>query len=330
MNKQIKNRKSITSLLLIGAAIASAPTYAEVKISGQVSAALLFGGDVENPEIVDNAASGSRFRFRASEKVNDATTAFALYEIQVQENSSFGAVDGSESIDTRQANAGIKGSFGKISLGKGDGASNGTAEATFFLSGNVYGAGPLPFFSYKGTLEKDNPDTKVGWTYYDGFSRVSRLRYDSPSFGGLTISASLDTKDRNELAARYKGNVGIGKLLVYAGQANSSDGNNDRSMLSGGLELNNGLFVTAAFNKRTSNVDAEQKSQLLSIGYKAKNFVVSADVGESGLDGENEVTSFGGTYNLSKSTRVYANTTKYDNSDGSSLKGNMIGIRYAF
>ena len=37
---------------------------AEVELSGQLNAAVVFGGDVDDPEIVDNTASGSRIRLK--------------------------------------------------------------------------------------------------------------------------------------------------------------------------------------------------------------------------------------------------------------------------
>jgi predicted porin len=303
--------------------------HADLSLSGQVNTAVLFGGDIDEVEIVDNTATGSRFRIKGTTEWGGAEF-YTRYETQIQENESFGAVDGSDSFDNRYAEVGIKGSFGNLSLGKGDGASNATAEATYVVNGNLLGGGPLPYFTVRGTLNRDNPED-VGWTYFDGFSRVSRVRYDTPSFAGISLSASLDSGDRNEIAARYSGDVGIGKATLYVGQANSADGDNDRTMISGGLKLNFGLSFAFSTNSRTqAGGEADLDSQLLSLGYQYGNIIVSADVGESGLDGENEMTSVGVQYNARKNVNLYANFSSYDNADDSTLDASFVGARYTF
>lgn len=322
-------KKSLIISSVAAAMMAAPAAFAEVKISGQVNTALVFGGDVADPEIVDNTASGSRFRFRASTEVGSVKF-YTRYEMQAQENNSFGAIDSSESFDTRYAEVGISGGFGKLSLGKGDGASNATAEATYFVTGNVLGGGPLSLFTNRGVLNRDN-DAQVGWTYYDGFSRTSRLRYDSPSFGGFTVSASLDTGDRTEIAARYRGDLGFAKATLFAGSADSSDGSNDRTMVSGGLLFPFGLNFSFSVNDRTQGGgDPDLESQLLTIGYKVGKWAISADKGESGVDGENELTSIGFQYNPAKNINLYANSSSYDNADGSTLDAAFVGARFKF
>lgn len=115
---------SLATLFASSTALAADP---ELEISGQINAAMLFGGDIADPEIVDNNASGTRLRLRGSRDAFGSQRALLRYEFQAQENSSSGAVDGSESFDTRFAEVGLRGGWGSLSLGKGEGATDGTA-----------------------------------------------------------------------------------------------------------------------------------------------------------------------------------------------------------
>jgi len=77
--------------------------------------------------------------------------------------------------------------------------------------------------------------TTIGaaFTNLDGLSRQDRLRYDTPSFGGLTLSASAGVAGSGEagdefydVAARYKGNFGAVKVdsaLAYVQTPNDDE-----------------------------------------------------------------------------------------------------------
>lgn len=317
---------SAAALFVSSSALAEDPKF---QISGQVNAALLFGGDIADPEVVDNSASGTRLRLRGSRDAFGGQRAFLRYEFQAQENSSFGAVDNGESFDTRFAEVGLEGGWGKVSLGKGEGAADGTAEASYLVSGNLFGGGHLPLFTVAGTLNRDNA-ANVGWTYFDGFGRVSRLRYDTPKFAGFRAAVSLDSGDRNELALRYRGKVGPGRLLGNLGIADSSDGGNDRNMLSFGYKLNSGFSFAYSLNDRTQLAGPDLESQLLSFNYQLNKWIFSIDFGDSGADGENEVSQVGFQYKESKPLSIYAAYTQFDNGDGSSLDAFFVGARYTF
>jgi predicted porin len=258
------------------------------EISGHVNAALVFGGDVNDPEIVDNTASGSRLRLRASRDSFGGQRLSVRYEFQAQENNSF-AANGGESFDTRYAEVGLKGGWGALSLGKGDGAANGTAESSYITSGNLFSGGHLPLFTVVGVLNRDNA-ANVGWTYYDAFSRVPRLRYDTPKFAGFTGAISLDSGDRQEYAVRYRGDVGPGKLNANLGIANSADGSNDRKALSFGYRLNSGFSASYSTNGRTQAAGPDLDSQLFSLNYQLNKWIFSVDLGDQGVNGETKLS----------------------------------------
>lgn len=328
-------KRQLAVVLAVATGGFSGMAAADLTLSGQVTPAIVFGSNIENPEIVDNTGTGSRIRLRGNHKAGGFTL-FTRYEIQIQENQSFGAVDGSESIDTRYAEVGFKGGFGSISLGKGDGASNGTAEGSYQVSGNFLGGGHLPFFALRGTLNRDNPGSEVGYTFFDGFSRNSRLRYDTPKVGGLTVAASLTNGADWEVAARLKRGLGPGKITVLAGYADSDNGNNDRTMLSGGYRFNFGLSFAGSFSSRTQGNDADGLEQpdlesvLFSINYQIGPVIFSIDAGESGVDGEDEIQQVGAEWKVTKATDFYGGYTNFDNANGSSLDALFAGFRYKY
>ncbi len=302
---------------------------ADLSLSGQVSPVLLFGGDVENPEIADNTGTGSRIRLRGNHKLGGITV-FTRYEIQIQENQSFGALDGSESIDTRYAEVGFKGKFGSFSLGKGDGAANGTGEVSYQVTGNILGGGHLPFFAVRGVLNRDNA-ANVAYTYYDGFSRNSRIRYDTPSLGGLKLSASLTNGERSELAARFKRGIGPGKLTAVAGFANTETGAGDRTMLGIGYKFKFGLSGYYSFTSQQAAIEANETEQFqVGLGYAIGKLNLSVDFGEHGIDGENEFMGFGAEYKATKQVDIYGGVQNFDNGDGASLSATYAGFRYKY
>jgi len=225
----------------------------------------------------------------------------------------------------------VRGGFGEVLIGKGDGASNGTAEASFLVSGNLFGGGHLPLFTVASTLNRDNPNTAVGFTYYDGFSRNSRIRYNTPDFGGFTAAVSFASGDRQELGLRFKREIGPGKVTLQYGVANSSDGNNDRMMLSGGYKFDFGFSFAASVNSRTQGGGADDlESLLLSANYQFGKTTLSVDIGESGLDGENEVQQIGFIYKPVKYIDLYGGYVNYDNADNTSLASAFAGARYKY
>ncbi len=334
----MKKSLFVGSVAALSLAAGAAQAQTEIVLSGQVTPVLLFGGDVEDPEIADNTGTGSRVRLRGKTVLNDALTGFMRYEIQFQENQSFGALDGSESIDTRYAEVGVRGSFGSISLGKGDGAANNTGEGSYQVSGNILGGGHLPFFATRGVLNRDN-DANVLYTQFDVFSRNSRLRYDAPTFGGLALSASLTNNSDVEFAARFKRDVGPGKLtLLFGIGERDDDAGQDRLAISGGYKFDFGLSFAGSFE--TAEVDdgsaPDLESSLLSLNYSFGKAVASIDFGASGEDRENTVIQAGAEYHFSKHLDLYGGISSYTNeeanADGSDqdLTALFTGFRYKY
>jgi predicted porin len=192
--------------------------------------------------VADNDNSSTRFRFTGSEKFDKVKVGFKI-ELEAQRNPSHkldipNTGDGSGfNIDDRWLEASFDTNFGKISLGKGDGAANNTSESDLsgtkvimYPSANVTAGG----FSFVNSATREKSNTQIGDTRnnFDGLSRNDRVRYDTPSFGGFKLSTSVTNGNAWEVAGRYKNEIGGHKFLVSAGYVDTEDrGSSEYSQL---------------------------------------------------------------------------------------------------
>ena len=148
--------------------------------------------------------------------------------------------------------------FGVLWLGQGSMASDGTAEVD--LSGtDVIGysnvsdlaGGQLFAFADRNGLSAVN----VGSVFsnLDGLSRKLRVRYDTPSFAGFTLSSSYGTQvvpepteiDVWDVALRYAGEFGGFKMASAVAYSDTGSANRYDGSLSV-LFVPTGISVTAA------------------------------------------------------------------------------------
>lgn len=336
---------AVSSLLLVSNAQAI-----DIKVSGQVSRMIVAPDDAtgDNIQHQDIGFSGTRFRITGEEDLGNGYTGGFRLEQQLQSNPSFGSagaaqVNGGNDdfIDNRIQDIYVKGSFGKVSVGKGDGAANGGTEED--LSGTILSTSSNHQDNWGNyvIVAGDDPANNVTWdsifVMNDGISRVNRLRYDTPSFSGVSFSASLDQGDAIELAARYKGNFSGTKLNAAAFYVDTQDFANQAEVLgmSASLLLTNGLNATIAFsdldNPTVQGVD--QNAFTLKLGYKVGSHAVTVDYG-LGETGTVEADTFGITYgrSISKSLQAFATYRQLDSDlvNAQSVDILATGARYKF
>jgi len=96
--------------------------------------------------------------------------------------------------------------LGKVSLGQGNMASNGTAEVdlsgTGFLGGSDMEAS-VSAFRFRTGAGGYGPAIGGVINNLDGFSRRDRIRYDTPSLGGFIFSTSYAADDEVDFALRF-------------------------------------------------------------------------------------------------------------------------------
>lgn len=283
----------------------------EFKLSGQVSRMVVAPDDASGNEIQhqDIGWSGTRFRFTGEQDLGNGTKVGFRLEQQLQSNPSFlsdgaGQVDGGNDdfIDNRYQDIFWQGGFGKIAIGKGDGASNGATEAD--LSGTVLSSSSNHQDNWGNyLLTTDGEGGGVTWdsifTMNDGLSRVNRLRYDTPSFNGVGFAVSTGQGGSVELGAKYKATVGGANVDARVFFADAKDFAADAEImgLSGSVLLGNGLNLTVAYSDRDNSITPDQEASTIKLGYKFGIHAMAIDYG-LGETGDVEAETMGLTYSI--------------------------------
>jgi hypothetical protein len=201
---------------------------------GQVSRAAMYADDGYDDKFfhVDNDNSSTRVGLKGEVAATENLTVGSVFEVEWQENPSDKVSMQEESISGeflgRHFDIWFKSQIGKLSLGKGNTASTDTSEID--LSGTtvagfsdlVVGAG----FNFYDAAAADYSDISVGKVFdsMDGLSRLNRVRYDSPSFGGFSLSAAAAEGDTSDVTLRYAGAINDTKLEAAASYATPGKG----------------------------------------------------------------------------------------------------------
>ena len=208
----------------------------ETVFYGQINPAWQYFDDGEQTTdgLVDNGNWNTRLGFRITQPLTDGTLRFRFETGLGLRNSALISQDfrpdwvNWQRTSLRWFEVAYDGSFGTISAGQGSSASDGTAgmdESFTFQAGATDtsdGFGSFRFRDSTGALT----DITVGAVNdsFDGARRF-RLRYDTPSFAGVTFSTSYgrnvlvsqDKRHYYDIAVRWSGDVGDFALQAAAG-----------------------------------------------------------------------------------------------------------------
>jgi predicted porin len=206
------------------------------KLSGQINRAITFSDDgaTSSVQFVDNISSGTRWRMTGSEDIGNGMKVGFNWEWQNSSNPSSAATikgpAGGDSQSMRKAEVWFSGRWGKLSVGQGDGAGNGTTEMDLSGTTNVnyysrqsFGGGFAWRTSSGGTLPGGLTHGET-FDEFDAFSRYDRVRYDTPALGPATVSGSVGDDNKWEVAARAGSGIGGGQLSagVFYGSSTAS------------------------------------------------------------------------------------------------------------
>jgi len=175
-----------------------------VQLYGHVNRAMMFADNDLNSKwfFVDGQPSSTRFGIFAEADVQPGLRAGARIETEIRSNRSNEVTfvvpsTGSQSFTERFMEVFVRGGWGQVNLGQGAGASDSTMEVDFAgvdlaLSNpmNDFG-GAIPFTRTVGsttTASTVTPDTVMN--NLDGFSRLDRVMYTTPTFNGFRAQVS--------------------------------------------------------------------------------------------------------------------------------------------
>lgn len=263
--------------------------YGVIKISGQINRAVLYADDgvLDGLHHVDNDNSSTRLRISGEAGLTPSLLVGARYELQYESNSSADftidqdtASIKNNSFTERRIEAYFKHKrFGTLWLGQGDTASNQTSEkdisGTRVASYSEIGAMGRSL-QFRDANTHEQTDNSIGnvFSNFDGLSRTDRLRYDTPSLGGLTLSSSLADNDSWDIAGHYKRK--IGSLKIAGGLAYANPGHRDYNQYNGSLSMmhDSGFTLTLAAGQRNLEDAPDGRSNptfgFIKLGYQFK------------------------------------------------------------
>ena len=337
------NRKAALSsaLALVMAGLSSPGHAMEFKVSGQLDRAFTVAdnGNETDYASVDNIGSNSRFRFTGNEKMANGMNVGFIYEMSVVQ---FGSTEfdigknsggGDVNLDTRKIDIYLEGDFGKVSFGKGDGA--GYYANMMDYSGTLYYGGGAWYTLYSSGIsfvdDNGNQLYKIGQTnsVFNAVGRQERIRYDSPSIGGLVLSTSLDNGNAYELAARYHVDLPGAKLATGLSWVDTNDLNIEASPT-------NGQPLTPGSEFKEKQVLGASASLLLDGGL---NFTVSygndktdamANAGQANQEGFDATNLFGQVGYLTGAHHFAVNYGETKDLIVEGTKGSQIGLAYVY
>lgn len=273
----------------------------DLTVSGQINRALMIVDDGEETTLlnVDNNNSSSRIRFIAESNNEGPLTVGAAYEAEFTINNSASiSQEETDSNDTRAYRARRAeilleyDSLGKLWLGQGSTATDGVSQSD--LSGtmnagysfvSLVGGGIL--FRDSNTGQLSNTDLGDVSDNLDGFSRNTRLRYDTPEFGDWEFRTSVINDGAVDVGAFYTSEIRDWRVIGAIGYGNASqldDSPEYDDQVSGSISVRNeqGLNFTLAAGIATATDSARDDLNFIygKVGYRNSFF---PDIGETAL-----------------------------------------------
>jgi len=207
--------------------VTSGEDRVKLSISGMVNRAVNIVDDGEDTDayFVDNDNAESRVNFTGTAKIDDDLTLGSRIELTIAPDKA-GSVNQNEKeagdvFEQRWAEVSLASKrFGKLSLGKGFTASYGTAsrdlsKTTVISYVTVADTAGGMLFRQKGDDTLTNLQVNQAFQAYDGLNRRSRIRYDSPTYNGFSLSTSLLTDQKYDVAL-FWGGQGYGFKAIGA------------------------------------------------------------------------------------------------------------------
>ncbi len=309
---------------------------------------------------LDNSTEVSRFWLKGSGKINDDLTVGTTVEMQLNANRSYAhdiVKDNNtkNTISERKLEIYLKHKkFGSLYMGQGNMASNGVSEqdlsGTYITSGSLVQdiAGGLKF---RDSDNKAGPAVATVFNNYDGLGRKRRIRYDTPSFSGFSLSASHEASKTYDVALRYNTDIkDVMKAAAAVSYAKKS-GKDPYKLYSSSLSLlfKNGLSLTGSLaqkkykdntKKKGTNVFAKLGYQFdmtdcgksyVSVDYTNGSNIDAANLGKSrayGLFYIQDIDKVG--LRLYAGGRLYKHLKKDDEKKYKNISVGIVGAKLTF
>jgi hypothetical protein len=268
MKNQTKGKLTVLAAALLLAAASSASALeiqsgsdkVQLQLYGEIDRAVMYADDGNQEKFfhVDNTNSETKIGLTGEVAASQCLNVGGNIELKWQSNPS-GAVSMEEESIAGEFSAELvelylEGQLGKVSLGKGEMASDVSSEHDLSgtdIVGNVgFGdvGGGLSFFdaAAKGYSEDFTVESVTnGGISSEGLGKANRVRYDTPSFGGFTLSGAIGEDEIGDVALEYSGAFSGGELEAEVAWSNADEG---WSQINGSVSVlfSTGLNITVA------------------------------------------------------------------------------------
>ena len=311
------NRKLLATAVA-GAIAPMAAQALDVSVSGHVNRAIRFADNGVNSDVqnIDGSASKSRFRFTAEGEVMPSITAGAHIEYGASNNGGGSldveAEDGGANFDARHSLLYFGGDFGKVTLGNAPAAGNGVMWTSH--NGAWMGTEYSPDTnSGLGVMMTDG--TSTGYSVFSFFpsvniGRKNTLRYDTPSIGPISVSASVQKDSATGHSWSFGASLGhdVGAANVIAGLIYMDD----VLGIAGGLAFANGTSVNAAWGSDDAS-GQDYEDMYINVAHSWGSMSVAVDYRstENSDNMEGRAIGLGAQYALGGGVDVYAGFNSY-------------------
>ena len=232
------HKKALTVAIAGALAAPMAAQAVDFTISGHVNRALfIVDSDDKNSskaEIANNTSSSTRVRWTGSSQMMEGTS--VGIQVEYQET-------GDGSLGLRHANVNYAGEFGKVTIGQGSEAGDGSAYrgsvATFGIGHGQHKGSAFTLGDYFGSL--------------DAGGRENMIRYDTPAIGPVGAAVSVGNDDRISaavtLSTEFGGSSFNAMVASLREDSNVMGKSQDSFGASFGVSMANGLGISGAWAK---------------------------------------------------------------------------------
>ena len=300
------HKKALTVAIAGALAAPMAAQAVDFTISGHVNRALVIvdsdDADSSSAEVLNNGSSSTRIRWTGSSEMMDGNSVGIQVEYQ-----EVGDEVGDVSLGLRHANVNYAGEFGKITIGQGSEAGDGSAYkggvGTFGIGHGQEKGSAFTLGAYFGSL--------------DAGTRTNMIRYDTPSIGPVGAAVSVGNGDRISAAATLSTEFSGSSFNAMIATLQEK-GDPSTIGASFGVSMASGLGISGAWGMGESmgamNTDPSyfQTSVAYSFGDTtvAASWYSSEDFANDGSDGT--AIGIGVNHNLPKvAAQVYAAAQNY-------------------
>jgi hypothetical protein len=313
------HKKALT-VAIAGALAAPMAVHAvDFAISGHVNRALVV---VDNDagtdaQVLNNTSSSTRVRWTGSSEMMDGNSVGIQVEYQETADGSLGL---------RHANVSYGGEFGKVTIGQGSEAGDGSAYSD-----------PSGVFGIGHGQEKGSSGLGGYFGSLDAGTRTHMIRYDTPAIGPVSAALSVGNGDR--ISAKLALGTEFGGTSFSAQVATlQQPGDSGTIGASFGASMASGLTISGAWAQSEGGTDPTYFQS--SIGYKfgdsaiAASWYSSDDFKREGSEGT--AIGIGVNHNLPKvGAQVYAAVQNYDVDHGNDMMDEddtvfVVGTRVKF